>query len=156
MQYHFFTVLLQFRNDLNGFVVMIAPDVFSVDNACKEDFSSWEALFFYERQRLLALYKIKTDTVEIQLAKVCIAVPYITEICLQQNLYRVLFSKNGLIQLYEKCTVCIRQVHNKAGFFQLYPFSTQICKFGQNFSICTCSICSKVCRSLFTRIFCKL
>ena len=112
IQNNLFCMLAQFCQQGKGFVIVILPDVLAVDNASEQNLVVWEALFCNQLRRLLALEEVQTDAIYVQLANGIIAVPYIAEIGLEQNLYTALCCQNASIQLCKQSLVFCGHIHD--------------------------------------------
>ena len=105
-------MLAQFCQQGQGFVIVILPDVLAVDNASEQNLVVREALFCNQLCRLLAFEEVQTDAIYVQLANGIIAVPYIAEIGLEQNLYTALCCQNASIQLCKQSLVFCGHIHD--------------------------------------------
>ena len=144
-------MLAQFCQQGQGFVIVILPDVLAVDNASEQNLVVREALFCNQLCRLLAFEEVQTNAVYIQLANGIIAVPYIAEIGLEQNLYTALCCQNVRIQLCKQSLVFCGHIHHQARFIELYPSSAEGLELLEQVCISLYNICNEI-RSCFLAV----
>ena len=150
VQYNFSAVGLQLIQQLEGPVVVIAPDILSVYSTGKQHLVLREAIGLYQRQRLLSFQEIQADSVKRQCADICIAVPDISEIGLEQNTNRALCCQDFGVQLTEQRDFCLCEIHYQVRFIQLCPCCTQGIQFLQISTVSRGNCICKILCGLFT------
>ena len=116
-----------FKNSQALFVV-VAPDVFTIDNTCIESLVSWESTFD-KFKRLLTFDKVKTDSIYWQVYKIIVYITNITKVSLNQDLKAFLVSQYFIVQIQEECFFVSSQIFNKCWFIKLDTSSTKFSQF---------------------------
>ena len=149
-------LFLQAFHRLQCFLVMILPNILSIDKSRKQDFVSRKAVRFDQAHRLFSLQKIKADSVEIHCCEILVNIPYITEICLHQNTAVSFFLQNRVIKAVEQLHILRIHIADKGRLIKLYPGNLLFLTLLQQFLIGCCEIPDEILRFLYSGESAKL
>ena len=88
-------IFCSFENPVHrskGFLIVIFPDILTVNQARKQKFILREAVCFQQIKGTPPFHKIQSDSIKGEGCKPLVAVPHISVIGLQQNLQTVFLS----------------------------------------------------------------
>ena len=126
---------VQFLQQVKRFLVIVAPDVFPVDDAGKQDFSVIKASFD-KFERFPAFDKIKPDSVKRKFQQNVISIANVTEICLCQNFEPAFLQKQRLIKRLEQSQLPFVKIFDQRRLVKLNPICAKIFKLLENPGIC--------------------
>ena len=123
-----------FKN-CKALLVVVTPDVFTIDDTGIENLISWETTF-NQFKCFLTFNKVKTNTINWQVHKVIVDITNITKVSLNQNFKAFLISQELVVEVQEESFFFRCQIFNKSWLIELNTSSTKLCQFCKNILVC--------------------
>ena len=115
-------------------LVVVTPDVFTVDDTGIESLISWETTF-NQFKCFLTFNKVKTNTINWQVHKIVVDITNITKVSLNQDFKTFFISQEFVVEIQEESFFFSCQIFNKGWLIELNTSRTKLSQFCEDFLV---------------------